>query len=265
MFSSLVANIALAIGLAGPFGQMPADIAGNITQKPVILAQSRSIGARTPPGVVPPQDGGVRVPSGEVPQLDGSKSTDAAQDEDVSGKTQQRAGTAGVGSAGSGPAPAVANRSPANAQYEDFGDWRVECYDPPILGVRCQIIQQVINRQARQPVFIVSMAYIPAQNGTEVEMAVPLGLRLADGVEIKIASYSLTFKVESCTNAGCKVDGSVPGDMIDAMKRGSRGAALLTVSDSEVFTIPFSLNGFTKAFDAMRKRNEAHAKILGGQ
>ncbi len=136
-----------------------------------------------------------------------------------------------------------------------FGEWELECFDPKVNGLQCQIVQKLVSKDTEQLVLVVSVAHEPNSNKNLLQMALPLNFMLKPGVEIAIGEAKTVVQVDRCSAQGCFVEGVAGDDLVDAMAKGSKADVKFLANAEKRLVIPFSLSGFTKAYSAMKSRN----------
>lgn len=146
------------------------------------------------------------------------------------------------------PAPTLPNG--AASINETYGDWTVACSIADDEKV-CVFSQTQGNNQTGQRVFAIELRP-PADGKTEGMLLLPFGLKLDDGVKLKIDEQNLGqgARFSTCVPAGCLVPLSFPAVATDALKKGEKLIVNATRSgggEPPIFTIP--LNGFTAAFN----------------
>lgn len=140
----------------------------------------------------------------------------------------------------------------AHAQ-DSVAAWRVECGgDGKTLD--CRAIQQMINRDDKQVVVLVSARIAPDTKSPVLTIQLPLGISLTEPVQLKVDNGAVDRQpVQTCTAAGCIV--SIP--LKDPLLAALRGGTLLkiTVQDTNKRTINIDvpLLGFGLAYDKMIK------------
>lgn len=147
-----------------------------------------------------------------------------------------------------GPSASLPNG--AASINETYGDWTVACSIVDDEKV-CVFSQTQGNNQTGQRVFAIELRP-PADGKTEGMLLLPFGLKLDDGVKLKIDEQNLGqgARFSTCVPAGCLVPLSFPTVATDALKKGEKLIVNATRSgggEPPVFTIP--LNGFTAAFN----------------
>lgn len=176
-----------------------------------------------------------------APLQAGSDDKDAAKQ--VAATTQATADAA---------APAAAA---PKVDRETFGEWELECFDPKVNGLKCQIVQKLVSKDTEQLVLVVSVAHEPKSKKNLLQMALPLNFMLKPGVEIAIGDAKTVVQVDRCSAQGCFVEGVAGDDLVNAMAKGSSADVKFLANADKRLIIPFSLSGFTKAYDTMKSRN----------
>jgi invasion protein IalB len=156
------------------------------------------------------------------------------------------------------PAPQA---PPTVTDNKQIGDWTVRCFSVSSASP-CDMYVEYHADASQQRVLSVSIAYVPKDDRNVVDIAVPLGVRIATGVVIKTDSYtSPTLGFRRCDQAGCYVEGLMPNDMIASLaKSGPNASVNIVADDGKAFPIKLSLNGFAGAHDAMAQMAKTKAK-----
>lgn len=157
--------------------------------------------------------------------------------------------------------------SPAPAQtsaptLENFGDWDVRCF-PVKSASPCEAIYLAVEKQTRQRVTGVTVVYSPSQDHYVMQVAVPLGVAIPDGLVIQTSKFTtgkLPFR--RCDEAGCYVETGIDSKMIDALKGASASQANLAIAwaNGKKAQLPLSLKGFGDAVAEMVKQARERAK-----
>ncbi|KQU88577.1 hypothetical protein ASD00_29065 [Ensifer sp. Root31] len=156
--------------------------------------------------------------------------------------------------------PAEAHPSKAGAASDQFKQWALQCVEQGKEPARCQISGSTLSGDNKQVILVMSLAFRPDGKTVAMQMAVPLGVALKDGVRINVAGgYQAAMALSRCTPQGCLVEGAVEPALIEAMK--AKAAATVTVATPEGKAIPIglSLSGFSDAYTALVGRR-AEAK-----
>lgn len=142
-------------------------------------------------------------------------------------------------------AAAQARDYPQPLNRESVGDWMVECFDPQPTPGTCQIYQRMLTAGGSDVVMVTTLAY----RGSELhlQMALPLGVDLVDGVVIDHGADAVRLGIARCTGQGCIVEGPVDAALLDGLARGESAAVRVSVPVQGPLDIPLSLQGFAHA------------------
>lgn len=164
------------------------------------------------------------------------------------------------------PADAAAAK-PADAQPEavqsgpkvtvqQHGDWLMECYDPAINNVNCQIKQRIAQKDTDRNILVMSIAFDPKAKTNVIQYVLPLDFLLTPGVSVEVGGYQTVAGVNRCAAQGCFVEGTTDDSFIKAMQDAKEGGRVVIVSRTgQKVGIAFSANGFSKAYEEMVKEN----------
>lgn len=136
---------------------------------------------------------------------------------------------------------------------QTFSDWTLECFEPAFSDGACQITHRVISGNANQVVMVFALS--AREDGPAyIQMALPLGISLPGGIGLAIGNgYQSHVAIQRCTPQGCIVEGTGSDDLLAAMKREASGLIVVKNDQNQEINLPFSLKGFTAAYDAMIK------------
>lgn len=150
-------------------------------------------------------------------------------------------------------APAPQSNQPMKpTDIKEFGDWTVRCY-PVRSATPCEMLELRVMKKTGQRVLGVTLAYMPARNAHVVQIAVPLGVSLANGLILESDTYkSPVIKFRRCDQMGCYVEAAMGNDIVQALGRATKAQANVVTNDGKRFPLVFSLKGF----------NEAHAALV---
>lgn len=147
------------------------------------------------------------------------------------------------------PKPAVSLPNGASSINETYGDWNVACRIDN--GEKsCVFSQAQGDGKTGQRVFAVELR-VPKDGRTDGVLLLPFGLKLDDGVKLKIDEQNLGqgARFSTCYQQGCLVPVSFPTVATDAMMKGTNFVVTASNLDgAEAATFTVSLNGFTAAF-----------------
>ncbi|WP_185969963.1 invasion associated locus B family protein [Rhizobium straminoryzae] len=182
--------------------------------------------------------------------------TAAAQPADASQKAKDgTAASAQKGKDGAAAAPGEVQSGP-KVTVQQHGDWLLECYDPAINNVNCQIKQRIAQKDTDRNILVMSIAFDPKAKSNVIQYVLPLDFLLTPGVSVEVGSYQTTAGVNRCSVQGCFVEGTTDDGFIKAMQGAKDGGRVVIVSRTgQKVGIGFSVIGFSMAYDEMVKEN----------
>jgi invasion protein IalB len=149
----------------------------------------------------------------------------------------------------SAPAAEPASRTQST---QAFDDWTLECFEPAFDDGACQVTHRVLSGGSNQVVMVMALSAAAENGPVSIQMALPLGIALAPGVGVVVGNgYQSRIPLDRCTPQGCIVEGTGSAEFLAALKREARGALVVENEQGQQIQLPFSLNGFTAAFDQM--------------
>ena len=128
----------------------------------------------------------------------------------------------------------------------EVGDWVVECFDEAFSSEQCQIYQRILINGGTAIAMVTTIAY-GADGVLSMQIALPLGIDLAEGAVISVADRGFLLPIDRCTKQGCLVDAAVPAGLLSALQDGSEASITVSNPGSGNFAIPLSLAGFGDA------------------
>ena len=158
-----------------------------------------------------------------------------------------------LGAASADTSPAAGAAAPVQpTESKTYGDWTVRCY-PVASPSPCDMYELLANKQSKQRIMSLSIAYMPAGDRHVIQIAVPLGVLISRGLVIESDRYtSPVLHYRRCDNAGCYVELLFDNAAVRALAMATGPAKIKIVADGgKVFEIPFSLNGYSDAHGAM--------------
>jgi invasion protein IalB len=138
------------------------------------------------------------------------------------------------------------------------GNWLVRCFK--VQGQsRCDMFQQVADKNTQQSVLSLSIAYIPAANRRAVQVVVPLMVSIPKGIKIVTDSYSSpVLPYTSCERTGCYAATLLDDAVLQGISGSSGNARVMVTGDNgREVGIAFSLKGFSQALDQMTAQTKA--------
>ena len=147
---------------------------------------------------------------------------------------------------------------PSRAAPEDgkkFGDWSVKCDENAqnTAAGKCFIAHQVSNNQTNQTVMVIAIGYVEADKLPVAVVTLPLGIRLPPGVGVQVdQGEGLKYPFERCLPDGCQVQFRLSEAQINSFQNGIAGKVLFQDPTGRDGAFPFSLKGFTAAFNSLK-------------
>lgn len=130
---------------------------------------------------------------------------------------------------------------------ETFGKWQLSCPKKQ----KCRLAQTIIQRATQKTVVIARV--FKAKNSVLV-ISLPKGIFLAPGVSIRIDNKGKFYRYpfETCDDKGCHTGLKISKRLLKALKRGNFASVIFYDSRQKPVLAKLSLEGFTKAFKAMK-------------
>ena len=156
--------------------------------------------------------------------------------------------------------------APGRPEVKPVGDWFVRCF--PIQSPSpCDMFQELDNRETRQRILSLSLAYVPSLDRHALQVTVPLDIAIQKGVVIQTDSYtSPVLKYRRCDRNGCYVEQAVDNALVEGLAKSGPEAKVNIVADNgKAFSLKFSLKGFAAAHDDMIAQAKAKAKPIEKQ
>ena len=168
---------------------------------------------------------------------------------------------AAAASAAPAPAAPAPPARPAGPEVKPIGDWSVRCF-PAESPSPCDMYEELDDKNSRQRVLSLSLAYIPKMDRHALMIAVPLGISIPSGVVIQTDNFtSAPLHYRRCDRQGCYVEMLVDNASVDSLtKSGPNGRIKVVADGGKTFELRFSLNGFAAAHDSMAALAKEKAK-----
>ncbi len=171
-----------------------------------------------------------------------------------------------LGATRPGPRPAIGAAAQGQTagtatDVQTFGDWTVRCFSVKA-AAPCDIIQVAVNKEKKQRVSSVSLAYVPSRDNYAVQIIVPLGVAVASGLTISAGNNKIEgLKFRRCEHDGCYVETGVSKNSLEALATGgSTGTITVALYHvNKTINLPLSLNGFVPAVNKLKELARAKA------
>lgn len=148
----------------------------------------------------------------------------------------------------------------AGTEIKCVQDWQVRCFK--VQGApRCDMYQELADKNTRQPVLSLSIAYIPNVNRRAIQILVPLMVSIPKGMKVITDSYtSPVMHYRACERTGCYVALIADDTFLQALSNsGPTGKVQITTDSGRDIPLTFSLKGFSQALDLMTSQTKAKA------
>ena len=144
-------------------------------------------------------------------------------------------------------------RAEAAAQTAAFQDWSVTCERTAASAEgRCTMFQQFIRASDGRAVSALFITMSPEGGPPLMSVITPLAVDVKKGVAVKVdggEQYPVAYL--TCRAGGCEAVAGIGEVLLAAMRAGNVFRAAYLPLGQRQQTVPFSLQGFTAAFDAL--------------
>lgn len=149
---------------------------------------------------------------------------------------------------------------PSPPETKNVGDWQIRCFAVKN-GHPCDMFQEMANKDTKQRILSLSLAYDPSVDRHLMQLTVPLDVALQKGVTIQTDNYtSPALKYRMCTREGCFVQMIADNAMVESLaKSGPQGKINIWGDNGKSYGLQFSLKGFSSAHDDMVSQARAKA------
>jgi invasion protein IalB len=156
---------------------------------------------------------------------------------------------------------AQAGGPPGRPEVKEIGSWSVRCF-PVESPSPCDMYEELQDKNTRQRVLSLSLAYVPKVDRHAIQITVPLGVALQKGVIIQTDNFtSQPLRYRQCDRSGCFVQMLLDNASVTALTKSGPNAKVKIVADGgKPFDLAFSLDGFAAAHDSMVAQAKVKAK-----
>jgi len=167
----------------------------------------------------------------------------------------------GALAAGSALAQAPAQQGSAKPTRGNEPAWATRCLAPERGAVLTCVMEQRLLNQGGQLVAAVIVRVSGDDPEPELAMQLPLGIDLAQGVRMKVDQGAAEqLAVRTCESSGCYLEIPLSDELLAKLKAGQTLTLQLKPMEGEAVSLPFTLTGFTAAFNKIA----APAPAAGG-
>ncbi len=134
------------------------------------------------------------------------------------------------------------------------GDWQVRCETPAGSKTeQCAIVQSVAAEDKPSMTLLVIILRTTDGKSRLLRVVAPLGVLLPSGLGLKIDSTDVgRAGFVRCLGSGCVAEVVMDDTLIANLKKGQSATFIIFETPEAGTGIPVSLNGFGKAFDALK-------------
>ena len=142
-----------------------------------------------------------------------------------------------------------------------YKDWTLRCQPRDGLP-SCDMYQSIVDRQQDRQILQISLAHSEELEKYALQAIVPLGFLIQPGVLVRVdggaqeggADFD-SLRITRCEANGCFLEGEATPAMIEAFAAGAEGQVIMLDRQGKAMAIPFSLQGFDAARQAMLDRS----------
>lgn len=162
--------------------------------------------------------------------------------------------------------PAAAAQAQAASQYsvnQNVGDWVVRCVQTNVKSpAPCEVVQMTINKDTKQRLSSLSIAYVPSRDAYAIQVVVPSGVALAKGLILGASPSGMKFT--RCERDGCYVEAVIDGNTVQGLGKAGKATniAVVPYGKTDQIKFPVSLTGFNEAMDRMKTYSKDRAVAL---
>ena len=156
-------------------------------------------------------------------------------------------------------APAPAFSQEQAAKTTSYKDWVVRCIErdglPP-----CDAVQSMSNSETGEQVMFTSFAYLGSDEQIGIQIWVPTGILVSAGVLVEVDESETVLdalRFTRCESNGCFIEAIIKESDLLPLKKGANAAVAVLASNGEPRIVGLSLSGFTKAYEDVKKANQA--------
>ncbi|MDE2183220.1 MAG: invasion associated locus B family protein [Alphaproteobacteria bacterium] len=149
------------------------------------------------------------------------------------------------------PAQAGAPKAPQVTDVKVFGDWTVHCYTVKSASP-CEMLELRVAKKTGQRILGVLLAYVPSRDEHIMQISVPLGVALQNGLVLNSDTYnSGVLHFRRCDMQACYVEMPIDNQTVATLGRATKAQMQIVSVDGRKYNLVFSLDGFTQAHSAL--------------
>ena len=162
--------------------------------------------------------------------------------------------------------PGTPGAAPAAPQFsinQNVGDWVVRCVLTTVKSpAPCEVLQVTVNKDNKQRLSSLSIAYVPSREAYAMQVVVPTGVALAKGLQLGSSPNGMKFT--RCERDGCYVESVIDNTVVNTLSKEGKATTIAVVAygKTDQIKFPVSLNGFPEAMDRMKSYAKDRAVAL---
>ncbi|TNE42680.1 MAG: hypothetical protein EP347_00305 [Alphaproteobacteria bacterium] len=163
-----------------------------------------------------------------------------------------------IGFAGLSSPSFAGDEAAPNSQAPKMSPWQLRC--PKVEGaLPCDLYQAVADKASGRQVLSVSIAYSAVEDKYLMQIQVPLGINLQQGLSLNVGEnfQASHIPLTRCEASGCLVEAIMADDLLAAMKEADGSEAEVIVLDyaNQPASLPFSLMDFDAVVGLLRQQS----------
>ena len=133
-----------------------------------------------------------------------------------------------------------------------FKDWTVRCAGTQT--TRCEMYQTVFaDAKQTQRALLAVVGYPNGSTDPGMIIVLPLGISFPPGTFVQVDDGGpIRVPVERCEKDGCRIELLLAAGFLETLMSGNQATVIAHDRQRRSFSIPFSLQGFTAAFNALK-------------
>jgi invasion protein IalB len=159
--------------------------------------------------------------------------------------------------------PGAAPAAPQFSINQNVGDWVVRCVLTTVKSpAPCEVLQVTVNKDSKQRLSSLSIAYVPSREAYAMQVVVPTGVALAKG--LMLGNSPTGMKFTRCERDGCYVESVIDNTVVSTLAKEGKATTIAVVAygKTDQIKFPVSLNGFNEAMDRMKTYAKDRAVAL---
>jgi invasion protein IalB len=161
------------------------------------------------------------------------------------------------------PGAPAAPAAPQFSINQNVGDWVVRCVLTTVKSpAPCEVLQVTVNKDNKQRLSSLSIAYVPSREAYAMQVVVPTGVALAKGLQLGSSPNGMKFT--RCERDGCYVESVIDNAVVNTLSKEGKATTIAVVAygKTDQIKFPVSLNGFPEAMDRMKSYAKDRAVAL---